>query len=184
MPEFFFPEYLMSSWIPRNGKKHHRERERERENAQANEVFATEIKEHSFSISLALSLNKVPLSFMSTSLSSRLSNTPITLYDRSKRRNTSSLSSSHIHVSRSNAGLLERPKNKCFMNIQYETTRSKLTNLEMFLRLSNYSPFFKVEQNVYIYNDPVLNMKQLAQCDAKIPSVHENAICYCFMLFL
>ncbi len=55
--------------IPRDGKKHHTPRGRERLFVQPNEVSATQIKERYFSGSFPLTLNKVPLNLISTSLS-------------------------------------------------------------------------------------------------------------------
>lgn len=55
--------------IPRDGTKNHTLRGRERLFVQPNEVFATQIKESYFSGSFPLTLNKVPLNLISTSLS-------------------------------------------------------------------------------------------------------------------
>lgn len=55
--------------IPGDGKKPRTLRGRERLFVQPNEVFATQIKESYFSGSFPLTLNKVPLNLISTSLS-------------------------------------------------------------------------------------------------------------------
>lgn len=60
---------VSSKNIPRDGKKHHTPRGRERPFVQPNEVSATQIKERYFSGSFPLTLNKVPLNLISTSLS-------------------------------------------------------------------------------------------------------------------